>query len=117
MKKKILSLLTALCLMLSLVPAALAVEEGPDVLTLPNGDTYEIPDLELAGAEDLTPADLAVQTTSVGLLAEESEEIPANGYSGTGTSADLYRVYSSAGLVNLAERILTVPSWWCPTSI
>lgn len=46
MKKRVLSLLTALCLMLSLAPAAFAADRQPDTITLPNGEVREIPTLE-----------------------------------------------------------------------
>lgn len=48
MKKRILPLLMALCLTLSLVPMALAAEDQPDTITLPNGEVREIPTLEEA---------------------------------------------------------------------
>lgn len=46
MKKRMLSLLMALCLMLTLVPAAFAVDNQPDTITLPNGEVREIPTLD-----------------------------------------------------------------------
>ena len=49
MKKKALSLLTALCLMLTLAPAAFAADtagdEQPTTITRPNGEVIEIPNL------------------------------------------------------------------------
>ena len=103
MKKRLLSLLMAVCLMFTLVPAAFAEGDGPDVLTLPNGDTYEIPDMELANADDVTPDDLAVRTEAISLMDAEEETVPDSGYAGSGSSADPYRVYSAKGLMNLGK--------------
>lgn len=50
MRKRILPLLMALCLTLSLVPMALAAEDQPDTITLPNGEVREIPTLEADAA-------------------------------------------------------------------
>ena len=47
MKKRVLSLLMAFCLMLTLAPAALAVDNQPDTITLPNGEVREIPTLNV----------------------------------------------------------------------
>ena len=46
MKKRFLSLLTAICLTLTLTPVAFAEEAQPDTITLPNGEVREIPTLE-----------------------------------------------------------------------
>lgn len=47
MKKRLLSLLMAMCLMATMVPAAFAAEsDQPDTITLPNGEVREIPTFE-----------------------------------------------------------------------
>lgn len=51
MKKKFLSLLMAFCLMLSLAPAAFAVDSQPETITLPNGEVIAIPNLSDYEAE------------------------------------------------------------------
>lgn len=60
MKKKFLSLLMAFCLMLSLAPAAFAVDSQPETITLPNGEVREIPDVE----EPNTPSALSADTAN-----------------------------------------------------
>ena len=56
MKKRLLSMLMAMCLMATMVPAAFAADTNqPDTITLPNGEVREIPTVELPDA----PATLA----------------------------------------------------------
>lgn len=51
MKKRLLSLLMAMCLMATMVPAAFAADtDQPDTITLPNGEVREIPTVEFPDA-------------------------------------------------------------------
>ena len=85
MKKRLLSLLTALCLMATMVPVAFAADtDQPDTITLPNGEVREIPTVELPDA----PATLAeidssevVTIDSVSKFFEINKQ-PTNWYSG-----------------------------------
>lgn len=85
MKKRLLSMLMAMCLMATMVPAAFAADtDQPDTITLPNGEVREIPTVEFPDA----PATLAeidssevVEIDSVEKFFEINE-IPTNWYSG-----------------------------------
>lgn len=87
--KKALSLLMALCLMLTFAPAAFAVD-SPDTIVGPNGQTYEIPDLALAISDDAS-ANAGIATASVT-------------YGGSGTASDPYTVDSAEALYALATE-------------
>ena len=53
MKKRLLSLLMAMCLMATMVPVAFAAEtDQPDTITLPNGEVREIPTVEFPDAPE-----------------------------------------------------------------
>lgn len=60
MKKRVLSLVMAFCLMLSLAPAAFAVDNQPETITLPNGEVREIPTLNPDEAMATSLSDLEV---------------------------------------------------------
>ena len=85
MKKRLLSLLMAMCLMATMVPAAFAADtDQPDTITLPNGEVREIPTVEFPDA----PATLAeidssevVTIDSVSKFFEINKQ-PTNWYSG-----------------------------------
>lgn len=68
MKKQFLSLLMALCLMLTLAPAAFATDSQPDTITLPNGEVREIEDVSapetpmLLSEDDSVTADITIST-------------------------------------------------------
>lgn len=62
MKKQFLSLLMALCLMLTLAPAAFATDSQPETITLPNGEVREIPTLNPDGAMATSLSDLEVDS-------------------------------------------------------
>ena len=83
MCKKFLSLLTALCLMLSLAPAAFAAEESG------RGEPTEIPTVSI---DDMVPT----TTTPMPMAA-------ATGIEGTGTVNDPYIVSNGAEMVQLAQ--------------
>lgn len=93
MKKRFFSLLMAFCLMLSLVPSALAAERQPDTIVGPNGKVYEIP--------DVTIADDSVPATANGRTAINMNTVSAT-YGGTGTATDPYTVSSAQALWDLA---------------
>lgn len=53
MKKRLLSMLMALCLMATMIPAAFAADtDQPDTITLPNGEVREIPTVEFPDAPE-----------------------------------------------------------------
>lgn len=60
--KKALSLLTALCMVLTLAPAAFAVDSQPETITLPNGEVREIPTLNPDEAMATSLSDLEVDS-------------------------------------------------------
>lgn len=68
MKKRFLSLLMALCLTLTLAPAAFAVDSQPETITLPNGEVREIEDVStpetpmLLSEDDSVTADITIST-------------------------------------------------------
>lgn len=97
MKKRFLSLLTAICLTLTLTPAAFAEESQPDTIVGPNGQVVEIPNMAEPVAD--------IQDFDIDCLAAIPMplSIPEIGYDGTGTSSDPYRVYSGQGLYNLGR--------------
>lgn len=85
MKKRLLSMLMAMCLMATMVPAAFAADtDQPDTITLPNGEVREIPTVELPDA----PATLAetnsneVETIDSVAKFFEINKQPTNWYSG-----------------------------------
>ena len=66
MKKRFLSLLTAICLTLTLTPVAFAEEAQPDTITLPNGEVREIPVLdEIPMSRDVSDAPWSGSGTAV----------------------------------------------------
>lgn len=84
MKKKFLALFMVLCLLLSMVPAAFAAEEGSG-----RGEPTEIPSVSI---EDMVnPA-----TTPMPMAAD-------TGIEGTGTASDPYIVSNGAEMVQLAQ--------------
>lgn len=102
MKKRMLAMLMAMCLMLTLVPVAFAQDSQPDTITLPNGEVVEIPDVSDIQIPD--EENLRVTMTAPDIAALSETEIPAAGYDGEGTSANPYRVYTGQGLVNLSAK-------------
>ena len=82
MCKKLISLLTALCLMLSLAPAAFAAEaEQRETIIGPNGQVYEVPDLE-----------------------NVPQPLSTNGapWEGSGSSSNPYRIYDAEDFVAIS---------------
>lgn len=104
MRKKVLSLLAALCLMLSLAPAAFAAETAqPDTVTLPSGETVEIPSLSLA--DEQTTFQESEENSHVSVAEANAAADP--GYSGSGTKSNPFRVYTEDGLLNLSANFDT----------
>lgn len=63
MKRRLLSLLVVLCMVLTMVPAVAATDSQPDTITLPNGEVREIPTLDAS----------IPMVTSVSALDQDSE--------------------------------------------
>lgn len=103
MKKRILSLLMALGLMLSLVPAAGAVGPQPDTITLPNGEVREIPTVERPNA----PATLAETDNSNVVVIDSITKFDSisktEWYSG--------KTFKITTDLNLAESSKSVAEW------
>lgn len=105
MKKRFLSLLMALCLMLSLAPAAFAADNQPDTIALPNGEVREIPDITPAD----TPMSMSINNTSGTTYTITSEaqfaDLDASVWYGNNT-------IKIACDLNLADPAITKPSEW-----
>lgn len=106
MKKRLLSLLMALCLMLSLVPAAFATDGQPETITLPNGEVREIPNVDVPN----TPATLSAEeddTSNVVIIDSEAK------FASIGrTSTEWYsgKTFKITADLNLA--LVTAPEEW-----
>lgn len=106
MKKRILPLLMALCLTLSLVPMALAAEDQPDTITLPNGEVREIPNAELDPIMPAGVSDLEVDEEGYYVIKDEKDF-------GLVAQSEWYanKKFRVKGDLNLTELGKTVNEW------
>ncbi len=113
MKKRMLSMLMAFCLLLSLAPAAFAVDNQSDTITLPNGEVRDIPDF------DAYLEELAAQPTT---LDAESLAPDENGVYHITDEDDFSKMPKSAwysgatimieGNLDLTNTAISTPSEW-----
>lgn len=104
MKKRLLSMLMAMCLMATMVPAAFAAEtDQPDTITLPNGEVREIPTVEFPDA----PATLAEIDSSEVIQISSPEDLMDIGadewYSG--------KTFEITADLNLSDIMKDTPEW------
>lgn len=104
MKKRLLSLLMAMCLMATMVPAAFAADiDQPDTITLPNGEVREIPTVEFPD----TPATMAESDSSEVVIIDS-----INKFDGiTDAQWRSGKTFKITTNLNLAESSKTVAEW------
>ena len=104
MKKRLLSMLMAMCLMATMVPAAFAADtDQPDTITLPNGEVREIPTVELPDS----PATLAETNSNEVKKIDSIEKFD-------GITPEEWRsgkTFKITTDLNLAESTKTVAEW------
>lgn len=95
MKKRVISMLMALCLMLTLVPAVMATEQGYGPCPIPNENTLP----EVTVTEQPSRASVAMTASAT---------VSDTDLTGNGTASTPYKVYTAAGFEALCENFAAI---------
>lgn len=110
-KKRFLSILMAAVMMLSLAPAAFAAENQHDTVTLPNGETVEVPEVTMLPTPAATDANVAAPLAQNKHLKIEGSSyyvydaeglIEAGSYF-TGTKMTVSTIYLSSAVIDFSN--------------
>lgn len=104
MKKRLLSMLMALCLMATMIPAAFAADtDQPDTITLPNGEVREIPTVEFPDAPETLAETNSNEVEIIDSIEKFDGITPEEWRSG--------KTFKITTDLNLAESTKTVAEW------
>ena len=108
MKKRFLSLLTAICLTLTLTPVAFAEEAQPDTITLPNGEVREIPNVDPNPIMAANISDLEVDKDGYYIIKDTNDLAKI-----AGNSPEWYanRKFKITGDIDMAPRYSANAEW------